>query len=984
MGSIVLYIIEWAFALLVLIAIYKAAFSGTTLHRFNRFYLLGATLLSALLPLVHVTITDSTPVAAGLSIEETGFARELSGTFTFAAEPQTMWADAPDLATPSPEPERKTSLWAVMLIGTYAIYVLTLIIGWSRGIIKARKFLHGKPRRRLSRTVWLVTHSEQYGPFSWMNYIVISDSENGFARRASLRHEYSHVKLLHSIDLVVLLACTIVNPVCWLVLQEIKIVHEYEADDEVINRYGIREQDYQRLLLIKAVGAEAYALASSFNLNIKKRIIMMNKNKTRRRRLMWLLLLIPLLGVTSVLFARTEKAVNMDDKLRFTQSNVEMSFRLPEPMIDYSSGSSVSLKTLPPPPAAVTRAEYIRVIGDDEEITEELSREAERNNEMIIRQRNVMTIQINKNNEIYVNNGLIKRVITVDELKNLAKQFIQNPDNDNRLPVIVDYDIDGYGTVQTTLKHVISFQYDRASSSAVCNDVRYELYKAYNELRDELCLSKFGKNYDQCTDSQQSFARAMYPSKISEAQPRSYDGEGNLIQTQVRSAAANPEQTKTNKVNKDLRIRVTNSPVRLYVSTVMFDNENGQDRFRSETTPIQISLDGLDDYIDQAISDGMKIRKVRLSMQPDVPMGPIIDLKETLRYRMLLNLVMESYKEPDVMYTEQSGQSVNLKTYITELPESAWENEESPEFSVISRVIRPGNTSSDNYYELCLDINEKNMVAGIVERRDGENVILSRTVPQEFTNVDQLEKYIDNADKTGRHIRDVALNIRPDAKNGLVTDIKNSLRKKRLLNIRYVGSKTTSEDLQQFIYLIDIRNLENNPDNLEVLYKELIAFMTSYKGDTDDLNSIEMKAFVDAYRAAQSETRALAKKYQDELNILEQNPDMKIEDYEKIQQKYQEDVAEFRKRADEMNLDLSDEYGNVLKSTVERYQYVCISHYKNTGITEMSADNLDSYLKDLSNGRIKGFTIPYSSSNYRLIQRNLSREYSDKAVLYLD
>ena len=312
MGSIVLYIIEWAFALLVLLAIYKAAFSGTTLHRFNRFYLLGATLLSALLPLVHVTITDSTPVAAGLSIEETYFARELSGTFTFAPEPETMWADAPDLATPSPEPERKTSLWAVMLIGTYSIYVLTLIIGWTRGIIRARRF-----------TVWLVTHSEQYGPFSWMNYIVISDSENGFARRASLRHEYSHVKLLHSIDLVVLLACTIVNPVCWLVLQEIKIVHEYEADDEVINRYGIQEQDYQRLLLIKAVGAEAYALASSFNLNIKKRIIMMNKKKTLKRRLIWLLLLIPMLGMTSVLFAHTEKSIGPDNQIQSIVHAVE-------------------------------------------------------------------------------------------------------------------------------------------------------------------------------------------------------------------------------------------------------------------------------------------------------------------------------------------------------------------------------------------------------------------------------------------------------------------------------------------------------------------------------------------------------------------------------------------------------------------------------------------------------------------------------------
>ena len=314
MGSIVLYIIEWAFALLVLLAIYKAAFSGTTLHRFNRFYLLGATLLSALLPLVHVTIPDSTPLVNNLSIEETGFAQELSGTLTFMYEPRFE-------KTESVVHANKASLWAVMLVITYAVYVLTLIIGWSRGIIRARKFLRGKPRRRLSRTVWLVTHDEQYGPFSWMNYIVISDTESGFARRASLRHEYSHVRLLHSVDLIALLACTIVNPVCWLVLQEIKIVHEFEADNEVINRYGIRNSDYQKLLIMRTVGAEAYALASSFNLNIKKRIIMMNKKKTLKRRLIWLLLLIPLLGMTSVLFAHTEKSIGPDNILALSLSN---------------------------------------------------------------------------------------------------------------------------------------------------------------------------------------------------------------------------------------------------------------------------------------------------------------------------------------------------------------------------------------------------------------------------------------------------------------------------------------------------------------------------------------------------------------------------------------------------------------------------------------------------------------------------------------
>ena len=299
MGSIVLYIIEWAFALLLLLTLYKAVFSGTTFYRFNRFYLLGATLLSALLPLLHFTIYDDTSVVKEIAISGTVFARQLTGVNGLMGPEITVTPDAPQAAYGH-------SLWAITLVCSYAVYVLMLFIGWARGIVKAHRFLHGKPRRHISRTVWLVTHNEQFGPFSWMNYIVISDNENGFARKASLRHEFAHIRLMHSIDLIILLACTILNPVCWLVLQEIKIVHEFQADDEVINRYGIEGKDYQRLLIMRTVGAEAYALASSFNLNIKKRIIMMNKKKTLRRRLMWLLLLIPLLGMTSVLFARTD------------------------------------------------------------------------------------------------------------------------------------------------------------------------------------------------------------------------------------------------------------------------------------------------------------------------------------------------------------------------------------------------------------------------------------------------------------------------------------------------------------------------------------------------------------------------------------------------------------------------------------------------------------------------------------------------------
>ena len=710
MGSVVLYIMEWAFALIVLLTIYKAAFSGTTLYRFNRFYLLGATLLSALLPLVHFTIPEKTPVVSEMAIEQMEFAQELTGTFAFIGEPVDF--EISNEAPPANNTQKNTP-WAVILVCMYSAYVIMLLTGWTRSIIRARRFLRGKNRRRISRTVWLVTHDEDFGPFSWMNYIVISDTESGFARRASLRHEYSHVRLLHSVDLVFLLACTILNPMCWLVLQEIKIVHEYEADNEVINRYGIRNSDYQKLLIMRTVGAEAYALASSFNLNIKKRIIMMNKNKTRRRRLMWLLLLIPLLGMTSVLFARTEKAVNLDDTLRFTSGNAEiMRYRIPKP-----------IEILPYSP-----------------ITTVLNGEG-----MYVAPRNLMQIMVNKNDEIYVSNGLLKRVITLDELKPLAKQFIQNPDNDDRLPSLEEYEIPGYGTVTTTIKHIFSLQYDRSSLAGLLSDIRYELYKAYNEVRNEVCISKFGKEYGDCSESEQDFARAMYAMKISDAQPVSYDGEGNRIVTEVRSAAVNPEQAKTNKLNKDLRIRVYGNPAWLYASTVLFDSEYDQELFRSETISKKIRVEDLDDYIDQAISDGMKIRNVRLEIHPEVLMGDIVDLKEIVRHRMLLNIVEEGY-----------------------LP--------------VAR--KNGNY---DYNEITIFIQTQGISAEIIKFSHDETGIDECIVglPRRPVELNELEDFLDTPDFVKEDLQQVTLMVWRNSPRETLSEVQKILKKKRLLNVRY-------------------------------------------------------------------------------------------------------------------------------------------------------------------------------------------------------
>ena len=138
--------------------------------------------------------------------------------------------------------------------------------------------------------------------------------------------------------------------------------------------------------------------------------------------------------------------------------------------------------------------------------------------EIKIKERNVMTVLVNRNNEILCRG----EVIDVMELKDIAKEFIANPEDKANLPAKEEYEIKGFGTVVTTVKHVISLQTDRDTDYDIYFKVQNELSKAYNELREEWCMAQLKKRWYDCTEDEQSFAKGMYPSKISEAESKQY------------------------------------------------------------------------------------------------------------------------------------------------------------------------------------------------------------------------------------------------------------------------------------------------------------------------------------------------------------------------------------------------------------------------------------------------------------------------------
>ena len=133
-------------------------------------------------------------------------------------------------------------------------------------------------RERLGDGSVLVRTDQPVVPFSWYRYIVMSEKDLAENGEAIVLHEKAHLRLRHSFDLLVtdLAGCLQwFNPAMWLLRRELRAIHEYEADEAVLDS-GVDARQYQLLLIRKAAGGRWYSVANSFNHSkLKNRITMM-------------------------------------------------------------------------------------------------------------------------------------------------------------------------------------------------------------------------------------------------------------------------------------------------------------------------------------------------------------------------------------------------------------------------------------------------------------------------------------------------------------------------------------------------------------------------------------------------------------------------------------------------------------------------------------------------------------------------------------
>nr|MBQ5604789.1 TonB family protein [Bacteroidales bacterium] len=248
---------------LLLVAFYllfKVLLSRETFHRLNRMILLGTSLLAFVLPFCVITYTREVSAAE---------ASRMMTNISIEAMPQEILLDGP-------------TIWPwVMLVWSLGALAVLLNHLWS--MLSIARLLRSSNSMSGSHQAKIHILDKELTPFSWMGHIVLSRQDFEENGSVIITHERAHIRLAHSIDNLLMLPVLLLqwfNPAVWLLMRDLREIHEFEADESVLAS-GVNAKDYQLLLIKKAVGKRYYSIANSLNHSkLKNRISMMLSKKS--------------------------------------------------------------------------------------------------------------------------------------------------------------------------------------------------------------------------------------------------------------------------------------------------------------------------------------------------------------------------------------------------------------------------------------------------------------------------------------------------------------------------------------------------------------------------------------------------------------------------------------------------------------------------------------------------------------------------------
>ena len=331
MAAFIIYIVRWAVCLTLLYSLFGLLLKRETLHSMNRVVLLVILLASMVLPFVQLETKTPNYVTQGREILESRILAEerivkKEGDH-WASDAEAEYARNISRITNTPVKIDHFLLgngkwnWVQTLLLLIEIYVFGLFIAWLRYFwslaMLTRLILQGKrvTIEGLPRHVRAITHPDIKTPCSWMRWMILNPAD--VSARPVIQHELSHIRLGHSWDMLLCeFTCRMLwfVPFAWMMRQDLRDVHEYQADRHVLST-GIKDEEYQQLLIRKATSTRLQPVVNALNHSpIKRRFIMMYRKPSRRWVALKAFYLLPLSALALMAFAtpKLKEVVEME------------------------------------------------------------------------------------------------------------------------------------------------------------------------------------------------------------------------------------------------------------------------------------------------------------------------------------------------------------------------------------------------------------------------------------------------------------------------------------------------------------------------------------------------------------------------------------------------------------------------------------------------------------------------------------------------
>ena len=310
----VLFILKSAITLALLYSCFFILLSKETFHRFNRVMLLGIMVAAFVVPMLHITTEHPTIINEEVQLMENMTDRGIVFIYEDEAtepQPQFNWV--------------QVIKW-VYLAGVAVMLIITLI-----QVFNLVRLMRGGIHQKDEQGNTIILINGEIPPFSIFHFIVMSVKDYESGRQYILTHEQEHIRLGHSYDLLLMQVLKTIqwfNPFVWFISRDLKTIHEYEADQAVINQ-GIDAKQYQLFLVKKVVGNRLQPFTNNLNHgSLKKRIAMMYQKKSNRWLMLKALFAIPVIALTISAFATPAAIKPVEELVQTIEEETSPSFVL--------------------------------------------------------------------------------------------------------------------------------------------------------------------------------------------------------------------------------------------------------------------------------------------------------------------------------------------------------------------------------------------------------------------------------------------------------------------------------------------------------------------------------------------------------------------------------------------------------------------------------------------------------------------------------